>query len=60
MPHLPYNDTLDDDDQISAEEFIAAKIFDHPRWNGNEYVVQQLSKTILEEILRRFRPDFFN
>jgi hypothetical protein len=62
-----YNDKLDYDQQVSAEERIAATIFDYQRntccdANGDEhqlmeYDCQMLSQRILLSILAEFRPD---
>lgn len=53
-----YNDKLDPDDQISAEEEIAAYLFEEFRDDGfNEETANEAGKAILLKILKRFRPD---
>lgn len=50
-----YSGDLDADEQVSAEEAIAAHIFDNT--TADEEVSAQLGREILEIILKRFRPD---
>jgi hypothetical protein len=50
-----YNDKLDADAQITMEEWIADKIFNGTA--AGEAAANFVSKGILLEVLRRFRPD---
>lgn len=50
-----YNDKLDPDTQISAEEMIGAHLFDH--YGVNENRAQEASQEILLMVLKQFRPD---
>lgn len=55
-----YNDELDADEQITAEEGIASLIFDTTN-SGDEYVSEEmaadLGRKILFDVLQVFRPD---
>lgn len=65
---IPYSDALDGDEQVRAEEEIAAYISDE-RFisvvlDGDEIFlteeeVAQIGRDILYMVLRRFRPDLF-
>jgi hypothetical protein len=55
MPY--YSDELSAEDQLDAEEWIAATIFEETDGEVNEGECQELGQTILLEILSRFRPD---
>ena len=62
-----YNDKIDADDQITAEEQIAAMIFDCEVEDAEDNPIRlpegecaQLGRDILKAILARFRPDFFD
>lgn len=65
---MEYNDNMGVDEQITAEECIAAIIFDRGVHviGGEEMEVvceedcQELSKLILVKVLQQFRPDLFN
>ena len=70
MTEIGYNDNLDPEEQLRARDWIAAKIFDCedideqfkdgnpiPTIGLSEEACNNLGKTILLEILRRFRPD---
>lgn len=59
MKKKHYNSKLLPDTQISAEEKIAAIIFDHPNIAVAEVNAQSVSRKILKEILLEFRPDLF-
>lgn len=54
-----YNERLDADDQISAEEDIAALIHANRSCSFNEDTCAHLGRLILRLTLRRFRPDLF-
>ena len=61
---VKYSRDLPAQDQVDAEEWIAACIYDHPgtqpgSGQTNEEIANQLGKDILYEVLRRFRPDLF-
>lgn len=51
---MSYNDKLDPDEQVSAEEAIAARIFD---FFYEEEDAAQLGREILYIVLRKFRSD---
>ena len=62
-----YNDKLDADEQVSAEECIAATIFDHLETEGcdgcgtlSEEDCAKLGRDILKKMLQQFRPDLFD
>jgi hypothetical protein len=58
----PYSNRLDADDQVTAEEEIAATIFDKMRASDlliHEDTAAELGRTILNLVLERFRPDLF-
>lgn len=65
MPKLPYADEFDADTQISAEEAIAAHIFDslqdgeseEPPAQLSEDFCAQMGRDILYLVLSKFRPD---
>lgn len=50
-----YNDLIDTDEQVDAEEAIASILFDD--FDMNPECAQEASQIILMEVLRRFRPD---
>ncbi len=52
-----YNDNLDPDQQITAEEQIAAYLFDNFRDGFTEEKAAEASRSILLKILEEFRPD---
>jgi hypothetical protein len=53
-----YNDKLDPDVQITMEEGIAGMLFSGARWSlMTEELAQAMSRHILLEVLRQFRPD---
>ena len=52
---IGYNDKLASGDQVGAEEWIAGEIFDST--NAREELASDLGRSILLEVLRRFRPD---
>ncbi len=51
---LPYNDSLDVDDQMDMEEWIAGTIFEAT--DATEEGAKELSVEILNVILRKFLP----
>jgi hypothetical protein len=53
-----YNSSLDPDRQITAEEKIAAYIFDHAE-GVNEEDAAKCGRAILLLVLEEFRPDLF-
>jgi len=66
---VPYSNSLDADEQISTEEWIATQIFDHPPCHPGSQTLRsveisegdaaRLGRDILYSVLRRFRPDLF-
>lgn len=55
---VKYNDKLDADEQITAEEGISAFLFDH--FPGiDEEDANDAGKQILRMVLEKFRPDLF-
>ena len=57
---IGYNDKLDPDKQVTAEERIAARIFDSFRENYpgiSEDDAQRMGRDILLMVLKEFRPD---
>lgn len=59
-----YVDTLDADEQITAEEDIAFYLFDAGNGGAGDACIPEetathLSREILKIVLRRFRPDLF-
>lgn len=58
---MPYNDKLDPDVQISAEEQIAFAIFNATELSRDgilsEETCSQLGRDILHAVLEEFRPD---
>lgn len=56
---VAYTDALGADEQLTAEERIAALIFDHAEVETSEGAAQELGRNILYEVLRLFRPDLF-
>jgi hypothetical protein len=58
MAEDAYNETLDADEQITAEEEIAAYLFDAELDIGEEDCAEA-GRQILKMVLKRFRPDFF-
>lgn len=54
---MSYTDLIDGETQISAEEWIAAQIYDHPAVSINEGDAGDLGRRILAQILTRFCPD---
>lgn len=57
MKKRHYNDRLDADAQISAEEEIAVRIFDEANGKIHEEDCADLGRDILYMVLRAFRPD---
>ena len=55
---MAYNDSLNPDDQISAEEEIAFLIFNF--CSVDEEDCSLLGKDILHLVLKRFRPDLID
>mgnify|MGYP001214837175 CR=1 FL=1 len=55
----PYIDELDAEEQISAEEWIAAQLFDHPDSGIGEQLAGDFGRSLLRGILWRFRQDLF-
>lgn len=56
---MSYNDKLNADDQISAEESIAAHLFDNAS-SISEEEAAELGRSILLLVLRKFRPDLID
>lgn len=56
---MEYNDKLDPDQQITAEEKIAAHLFDNYREGFNEFDASEAGKEILRMVLEKFRTDLF-
>lgn len=55
---MPYNDKLDADEQISAEEAIASHLFENSASDEmDEETCAKLGRDILHLVLSRFRPD---
>jgi hypothetical protein len=54
---LSYTDALDADEQVTAEELIAARIFDTTNGALSEEMCQQLGRDLLLDILAQFRSD---
>jgi len=52
---MNYNDSIDEDDQITAEESIAVILFE--RYGLNEDDAKEASIEILLQVLSVFRPD---
>jgi hypothetical protein len=57
---LSYNANLSPDDQIEAEEAIAAAIFDGLDERPSEDEAAELGRTVLLLVLERFRPDLLS
>lgn len=55
----PYIDELDAEEQINAEEWIAAQLFDHPDSGIGEQLAGDFGRSLLRGILWRFRKDLF-
>lgn len=55
----PYHRKLNYEKQIRAEERIASMIYDNEEIDTWEETANALSRDILYEILREFRPDLF-
>lgn len=55
-----YNDKLNTDEQITAEEQIASVIFDYTDGAVQEEECAELGRRILHGILQKFRPDLFD
>ena len=57
----PYNEHLDPEDQVDAEEMIAAMVFDRAQEGEiGEAGAAQLGRDILNAVLWNFRRDLFN
>lgn len=54
-----YGDSFDPDEQVTAEETIAATIFDSTGIACSEEKAGSLGRKILKKILKQFRPDLF-
>lgn len=52
-----YNDKMDPDQQITAEEKIAAYLYDESM--ADEETAAEAGRQILQMVLREFRPDLF-
>ena len=62
-PRTPYADKLSPEDQIDAEETVAAIVFNYeyadPDTRPSEDAAAEIGRRATRAILRRFRPDFF-
>jgi len=55
-----YNDAFDPNDQVTAEEQIAAYLFDEADgFEGSEEDAANAGREILRMVLEKFRPDLF-
>lgn len=52
-----YNDNLDPEDQVDAEEALASILFDELGQVPSEEDCAEVSKKLLLWVLERFRPD---
>lgn len=56
LKDIRYNGSMDPEEQVDAEEAIAAHLFDQ-LVEVDEDVAQELGREILKLVLYRFRPD---
>jgi len=59
MDKKPYNDKLDPEDQVDAEEAIAGYLSDAPPVMTEEELAQA-GRDLLFIVLQRFRPDLID
>jgi len=55
-----YNEKLSAEDQVDAEEAIAARLYDKTAGEVDEETAAELGRQILKEVLLKFRPDLFS
>ncbi len=54
---MNYNNKIDEEEQLDTEEWIAAHIFNDNEYGLSEQLVGDFGRSILLEVLSRFRPD---